>query len=104
MFLFERANSDSVISKKNNESASETTIEDKEYCFDYCFEFDKNTKSRFFRLSFNRLSKFKRLLVAYTTIYQKENNKIIFLRLEIEEINRMLIEISKFKKSIEKII
>ena len=36
---------------------------------------DTNTKSRLVRLSFNRLSKIKRLSVVYFTIYQKENDK-----------------------------
>ena len=36
---------------------------------------DTNTKSRLVRLSFNRLSKIKRLSVVYITIYPKENDK-----------------------------
>ena len=45
---------------------------------DYCFEFDTNTKSRFVRISFDRLSKFNRLPVVYTTIYQKEKDKKVY--------------------------
>ena len=64
-----------LISKKqNNGRAYETKTEDKEHHFDYCFEFDTNTKSRFVRTSFIILSKFNRLPVVYTTIYQKEND------------------------------
>ena len=65
------------ISKKkhNNGRAYETKIGDKEHQFDHCFEFDKNTKSRFVRISFDRFSKFNRLPVVYTTIYQNKNDK-----------------------------
>ena len=52
------------IRKKNNGSAYETVIEGKEHHFDYCFEFDTITKSRFVRISFNQLTKFKRLPVV----------------------------------------
>ena len=50
--------------KQNDGSAYETVIEDKEHHFDYCSEFDTYTKSRFVRISFNQLSKFKRLPVV----------------------------------------
>ena len=62
----------SISKKQNNGRAYETKIGDKEHQFDYCFEFDTNTKSRFVRTSFDRLCKFNRLPVVYTTIYQKE--------------------------------
>ena len=92
--------------KQNNGRAYETEIGDKEHQFDYCFEFDINTKSRFVRISFDRLSKFNRLPVVYTTIYQKENNKNVyfgnFFFLEIEKIEKILIEISKLELNIEK--
>ena len=80
------------ISKKKNGRFFETNIEDKEHHFDYCFEFDTNAKSRVVRLSFNRLSKFKKLPVVYITIYQKKNHKKVnfgnfsFHWLEIEQI------------------
>ena len=65
----------SIFKKQKNGRVYETHIEDKEHQFDYCFEFDTNAKSRFVRLSFNRLSKLKKLPVVYITIYQIENNK-----------------------------
>ena len=98
----------SINRKQKNGRVYETNIEDKEHHFDYCFEFDTNTKSRFVRISFDRLSKFKKLPVVYITIYQKENNKNVyfgsfsFYWLEIEQIEKILIEISKFEWSIEK--
>ena len=110
MFLFRRIKIEWSISKKQkNGRFYETNIEDKEHHFDYCFEFDTNAKSRVFRLSFNRLSKFKNLPVVFITIYQKENNKKYFGNfslhwLEIEQIEKILIEISKFEFSIEKTI
>ena len=99
----------SISKKQNNGRAYETKTIDKEHPFDYCFEFDTNKKSRFVRISFNRLSKFKRLSVVYITIYEKENDKknvyfgnFFFHWLEIEQIEKILIEISKFELSIEK--
>ena len=100
----------SISKKQKNGRFYETNIEDKEHHFDYCFEFDTNTKSRVVRLSFNRLSKFKKLPVVYITIYQKENNKNVYFGnfffhwLEIEQIEKILIEISKFELSIKKTI
>ena len=41
----------SISKKQKNRRVSETNIEDKEHHFDYCFEFDANTKSRFVRIS-----------------------------------------------------
>ena len=96
--------------KKKNGRFYETNIEDKEHRFDYCFEFDTNAKSRVFRLCFNRLSKFKKLPVVFITIYQKENNKNVkignlsFNWLVIEQIEKILIEISNFEFSIEKAV
>ena len=78
--------------------------------FDYCFEVDTNTKPRFVKISFDRLSKFNRLPFVYNTIYQKENDKNVYFVnfffhwLEIEQINEILIEISKFELSIKKIV
>ena len=69
----------SISKKQNNRRAYETEIGDKEHQFDYCFEFDTNTKSRFVRISFDRLSQFNRLPVVYTTIYQKETIKTYIL-------------------------
>ena len=95
-------------SVKNKTMEEPMKIGDKEYQFDYCFEFDTNTKSRFVRITFDRLSKFNRLPVVYTTIYQKENNKNVhfgnffFHWLEIEQIEKVLIEISKLELNIEK--
>ena len=92
----------SISRKQKNGRFYETIIEDKEHHFDYCFEFDKNAKSRVVRLSFNRLSKFKKLPVVFITIYQKENNNnrcfgnFSFHWLEIDQIEKILIEISKF--------
>ena len=100
----------SISKKQNKGRAYETEIGDKEHQFDYCFEFDTNTKSRFVRISFDRLSKFNRLPVVYTTIYQKENDKNVYFGnfffhwLEIERIEKILIEISKFELNIEKTI
>ena len=100
----------SISKKQNNGRAYETEIGDKEHQFDYCFEFDTNTKSRYVRISFDRLSKFNRLPVVFTTIYQKENDKNIYFVnfffhwLEIEQIGKILIEISKFELNIEKTI
>ena len=48
----------SISKKQNNGRAYETKTEDEEHHFDYCFDFGTNAKSRFVRLSFNRLSKF----------------------------------------------
>ena len=96
------------VKKKNNGRIYETKIGDKEHPFDYCFEFDTNKKSRFVRIFFNLLSKFKRLPVVYITIYQKENDKNVYFGnfffhwLEIEQIEKILIQISKFELSIEK--
>ena len=70
----------------------------------------QNTKSRFVRISFDRLSKFNRLSVVYTTIYQKEKDENVYFGnfffhwLEIEQIEKSLIEISKFQLNIEKTI
>ena len=100
----------SISKKQNNERVYETEIGDKEHQFDYCFEFDTNTKSRFVRISFDRLSKFNRLPVVYTTIYQKENDKNVYFGnfffhwLEIEQMGKSLFEISKFELNIEKTI
>ena len=100
----------SISKKQKNGRFYEINIEDKEHHFDYCFEFDTNAKSRVVRLSFNRLSKFKNLPVVFITIYQKENNKNVYFGnfsfhwLEIEQIEKILIEISKFEFSIEKTI
>ena len=68
----------SISKKQSNGRAYETEIGDKEHQFGYCFEFDTNTKSRFVRISFDRLFKFNRLPVVYTTIYQKENDKNVY--------------------------
>ena len=62
----------------DNGRAYGTKIEDKEHYFDYCFEFDANTKSGFVRISFNRISKFKTLPVVSTIIYQKNNKTLYF--------------------------
>ena len=99
-----------ISKKQNNGRAYETKIGDKKHHFDYCFEFDTITKSRFVRISFNRLSKFKRLPVVYITIYQKQSDKNVYFGnfffhwLEIEQIEKILIEISKFELSFEKTI
>ena len=69
----------SISKKQNNGRAYETEIGDKEHQFDYCFEFDTNTKSRFVRISFDRLSKFNRLPVVDTTINQKKTIKTYIL-------------------------
>ena len=96
--------------KQKNGRVFETNFEDKEHQFDYCFEFDTNAKSRFFRLLFFRLSKFQKLPVVYITKYQKENNKNVYFGnlsfhwLEIEQIEKILIETSIFELSIEKTI
>ena len=93
---------------KKNGRVYETKNEDKEHHFDYCFEFDTNTKSGFVRISSNRLYKLKRLPVVYIIIYQKESDKnvyfvnFIFHWLEVEQIEKILMEISKFELSIEK--
>ena len=100
----------SISKKQNNGRTYETKIGDKEHQFDYCFEFDTNTKSRFVRISFDRLSKFNRLPVVYNTIYQKENDKNVYFGdfffhwLEIEQIEKILIEILKLELNIEKTI
>ena len=100
----------SISKKQNNGRVYETEIGDKEHQFDYCFEFDTNTKSRLVRISFDRLSKFNRLPVVYTTIYQKENDKNVYFGnfffhwLEIEQVEKILIEISKFELNIEQTI
>ena len=70
---------------------------------------DLITKSRFFRISSNRLSKFKSLPVVYITIYHKESVRMYILvffyhLLEIVQIVKSLIEISNFDLSIEKIL
>ena len=65
----------SISKNKTIKRTFETKIEDKEPYFDYRFEFDTNTNSRFVRISFDRISKFKRLPVVYVRIYRKENHK-----------------------------
>ena len=98
----------SISKKQNNGRAYETKNGDKGHHFDYSFKFDTNTKSILVRISFNRLSKFKRLPVVYVKIYQKESDKNVYFGnfffhwLEIGQINKILIEISKFELSIEK--
>ena len=58
-YLVELAQIERSSSKKqNNGRAYETKIEDKEHHLDYCFEFDTNAESKFFKLSFNQLSEF----------------------------------------------
>ena len=100
----------SISKNQNNGRAYEKKIEDKEHHFDYRFEFDTNAKSRFVRLSFNDYPNFKKLAVFYITIYQKESNKNVYFGdfsfhwLEIEQIEKILIEISKFELSIKKTI
>ena len=69
----------SISKKQNNGIAYETNNEDNEHHFDYCSEFDTNTKYRFVRIYFNQLSKFKRLPVVYIRIYQKVNEKVYVL-------------------------
>ena len=72
--------------------------------------YETKLKIRNIRLSFNRLFNFKRLPVVYITIYQEESEENIsfgnyFLHwLEIEKIEKTLIEFSKFELSIEKIM
>ena len=76
----------------------------------FCFDFDTNTKSRFVRKSFDWLFKLKRLPVVYITIYQNERDEKVYYGnfffhwLEIEQIEKSLIDISKFEMKIEKII
>ena len=100
----------SISKKQNNGRAYETKVGDKEHHFDYCFEFDTITKSSIVRISFNRLSKFKRLPVVYITKYQKQSDKNVYFGnfffhwLEREQIEKILIEISKFELRIEKTI
>ena len=100
----------SISKKQNNGRAYETEIGDEEHQFDYWVELDTNTKSRFVRISFDRLSKFNRLPVVYTTKYQKENDENVYFGnfffhwLEIVQIEKILIEISKFELKIEKTI
>ena len=58
-------------------------------------------------MSFNQLSKFKRLSVVYITIYQKEIDKNVyfgklFFQSEIKPIKKFLFKTSKFESSIEK--
>ena len=60
------------ISKKKLKSLQNKNWREREHQFDCCFEFDKTTKSRFVGTSYDRLSKFKRLPVAYVTIYEKD--------------------------------
>ena len=51
-YLEELTQTEWLISKKQkNGRVYDTNIEDKEHHFDYCFEFDINTKSRFVRIS-----------------------------------------------------
>ena len=98
----------SISKNQNNGRAHETKIEDREHHLDYCFEFDTNAKSRFVRLSFNRQSKFKKLPVVHITKYQKEKHKNVYFVnfffhwLEKEQIEKILIEISKFELSLKK--
>ena len=108
-YLKELTQNESSVSKKNGRTY-ETKIEDKEHDFDYCFEFNTKTNSRFVRMNFNRLSKFKRHLVVFNTIYQKESDKIeyfvnfFFHWLETKQIEKILTEISKLELSIKKIV
>ena len=57
----------------------ETNIEDKEHHFDYCFEFDTNAKSRFLRLSFDRLSKFQNFQLFILQYTRKKPTKMYIL-------------------------
>ena len=96
------------VKTKNILKAYKTKHEERQHQCDCCFEFDKTTKSRFVRISYDRLSKLKRLPVAHVTIYEKDKNiyfgNFCFQWLEIEQIRKILIEISKFVSSIEKVI
>ena len=97
----------SIIKKPKNEGAYETKIEDQEHHFNYCVELDTNTESRFVRISFNRLSKFKRILAV--CLYYNITKKVIkgyvlvifFLWLETKQIEKLLITISNFELSVE---
>ena len=86
----------SISSKKqNNRRAYETKIGDKEHQFDYCFEFDTNTKYRFVRISFDRLSKFCLYFPLFILQYTKKKTiktyilVIFFHWLEIEQIEKI---------------
>ena len=109
-FYLEELLSDRSVKKQQNGRVNGANLEDEEHHLDYCFEFDTNTKSRFVRIFLNRLSKFKRLPVVYITIYHKENDKNVYFGhfffhwLEIEQIEKISIEISKFELSIKKTI
>ena len=82
----------SISKKQNNGRAYETEIGDKEHQFDYCFEFDTNTKSRFVRISFDCLSKFNRLPVVILQYTKKKTIKtyilVIFFSLVRNRTNR----------------
>ena len=65
--------------KQINGRAYETQTGDKEHHFDYCFEFDTITKSRFVRIYFNRLSKFKRLPLVIIQNIKKKVMKMYIL-------------------------
>ena len=54
-------------------------IEDKEHHFGYCFEFDTNAKSRFVRLSFNRISNFKYFRLFKLQYTKKKTRKMYIL-------------------------
>ena len=59
----------SINEKQNNGRAYETKIGDKQHQFDYCFEFDTNTKSRFVRIFFivyPNLLRFRLFILQYT--------------------------------------
>ena len=69
-FLKELTQNDWSISKnQQNGRVYERKTENKEYHFDYCFEFDTNTESRFVRFSFNRLCKIKTLPVLPFSLF-----------------------------------
>ena len=99
-----------LVKNKTTEEPKKQNLEIRKKYFDYCFKFDTNTKSRFVKIYFNRLSKFKRLPFVYGTIYQKETKTNVYFGnfffhwLEIEQIKKILIDILKFQLSIETII
>ena len=100
----------SISKKPNNERAYNSKNEGKKNHFDYCFEFDTKTISRFVRKSFYRLSKFKKLPVVYFVIYQKESDKNVYFGnffnhwLKIEQLGKNLIEFSNIGLNIGKIM
>ena len=90
--------------KQNNGRAYETKVGDKEHQFDYCFEFEPIQNpdlSEYLLIIYPNLIDFRLFILQYT---KKKPIKtyilVISFSLEIAQIEKILIEISKFENLI----